>query len=109
MFYNDEDIKIYNNENNKINNYINNNLNDNQKIITNIEELKIGDKILITFIPDSQKYIYNLYNKFGIISSINNDEILIINLDENCESILHENVSYFGNSLGYSYDIYKFI
>lgn len=110
MYYIDEDLRnIYNEESDKINNYIKNNLSCNEKIEVNISDLKIGDIVYVNFISDSQKYIYDLYPKFGVISSIDNDNILILNIDKKSENLLHDNVSYYGSSLGYSYYIYKFI
>jgi len=99
-----DDKEKYDYENIKINEYISNN---NKKEIS-IDELKIDDIIKIEFIPDSQKYIYDLYPKFGKIISINNDNNIIIkNLDNNFENLLHDSVSYYGDSLGYSFIIFK--
>lgn len=109
MYYDQEQIDIYNIKSNKINNYVNNILLLKKKILINISDLKLNDLILIDFIPDSQKYIYDLYPKIGKIISISEENIIINNLDNENEELLHDNVSYLGQSLGYSYSIYKFI
>jgi len=110
MYHTNELNEHFNKINEQINNYINTILLNKQKIaIDNISNLELNDIIHINFIPDSQKYIYDLYPKFGKIISIENDEIIIENLDKAHENLLHEGVSYMGQSLGYSYYIYKFI
>ena len=110
MFYINEDSKDkYDYEFNKINTYINNNFLDKKKTEINIIDIKIDDIIYIEFMSDSQKYIYDLYPKFGKIINIINDDIIIKNLNNDEERLLHDNLSYYGNSLGYSFNIYKFI
>jgi|UniRef100_A0A6C0EC33 hypothetical protein len=85
-----------------------------------INKIKIGELIYIIFMPYSQKYIYDLYPKCGyvqsieIINSINpftnkteeNYNIIIKNMSNIDENLLHDGVSYFGQSLGYDYMIY---
>ena len=92
-------------------NNINNIINTKNKEEININDLKINDYIYIDFIPDSQKYIYDLTPKLGIISSIinNNDDIpniTILNYNDIYENILHDYCSYYGTSLGYTYTIF---
>jgi len=86
----------------------------------NINDLKIGQQIYINFIPYSQKYLDILNSKIGTIYSINKfnyfDEISnrnetrydikIKNNEGEIGDLLHESVSYYGNSLGYDYCIY---
>ena len=109
MFYINEEFKDkYNNEINIINNHINNNYLNKKKVQININELNINDIIFIEFFPDSQKYIYDLYPKFGKIINIK-DNIIIKNLNNQEEFLLHDSVSYYGTTLGYAYYIYKFI
>ena len=109
MFYINEELKEdYDNKTNIINNYINNYHLNKNKIEINVNELQINDIILIEFIPDSQKYLYDLYPKFGIIINIK-DDIIIKNINNEEELMFHGNISYYGSSLGYSYNIYKFI
>ena len=106
----EDDMKNYTNIVNNINNIIN----TRNKEEININDLKINDYIYIDFIPDSQKYIYDLTPKLGIISSIinNNDEIdnipniTILNYNGVYENILHDYCSYYGTSLGYTYTIF---
>jgi len=106
----DDQIEQFNKKNEQINNYINTILLNKQKFpIDNISDLRINDIIHINFIPDSQKYIYDLFPKFGKIFSIENENIIIENLDKIQENLLHDGVSYMGQSLGYSYYIYKFM
>ena len=106
--YNHDEIDKYNEEYNKINNYITNILKKtiSNNYLTTLENLKIGDIIYISFIPQSQRDIYALYPKFGSVIEIINDYVKIKNLDNDEEELLFEPVSIF--SLGYSYDIYIF-
>ena len=95
----------------KIVNDINNIIKNKSKEEINIDNLKINDYVYIDFIPDSQKYIYDLTPKLGIISNIeyNNDNypnITIKNHDDLYENLLHDCCSYYGTTLGYSYSIY---
>jgi len=85
-----------------------------------ISKLKINQNIYITFIPHSQKYLDILLPKKGKIISIQkniyyneylersefNYDIKIQNENGLVEKLLHDSVSYFGNSLGYEYTIY---
>jgi hypothetical protein len=100
--FNSDEIKLYENKNKIIKNIIIN------KKISNLkfENLKIGQTIYIEFIPYSQKYIYFLYPKYGIIQSIHNDIIIIKNENNIEEELLHDGVSYLGNCLDYEYDLY---
>ena len=108
MYYLDEQLEQFKKKNEQINNYIDNFLLNKEKILINdISDLKINDIVHINFIPDSQKYINDLFPKFGKIISID-DKIIIENLDKIYEELLHDGVSYIGQSLGYSYYIYKF-
>jgi len=109
MLYYQDQIDLYNNKSQKIDNYITNFLLKKNKILVDISELKINDLILIDFIPDSQRYIYDLYSKIGTIVSIINNNVIINNIENENENLLHDGVSYLGQSLGYSYYIYKFI
>jgi hypothetical protein len=109
MLYHQDQIDLYNNKSQKIDNYITNFLLKKNKILVDISELKINDLILIDFIPDSQRYIYDLYSKIGTIVSIINNNVIINNIENENENLLHDGVSYLGQSLGYSYYIYKFI
>jgi hypothetical protein len=74
-----------------------------------IDELKVGQKIHISFFPDSQKYLDLLTPKTGIITTIDkfrkDYNIIIKNEDGKLEPLLHEGVSYMGHSLGYFYTI----
>jgi hypothetical protein len=89
---------------------INNIIKDKVKEEVKINQLKINDYIYIEFYPDSQKYIYDLTPKLGIVSSIINDNpypnITILNSEGHKEELLHESCSYLGQSLGYEYYIY---
>ena len=104
----------------KCNNIITNIIVNKTCILIDINDIKIGDNIYINFIPDSQKYIYELYSKCGSVESIeiknqinpytdkneNYYKIIIKNSSDNLEELFHEGVSYLGTSLGYSYFIY---
>ena len=74
-----------------------------------IENININDNIYIVYMPYSQRYIYLLYPKYGNVISIDNNNIIIKNINNETENILHDNISYFGDSLGYEYTIYKII
>jgi hypothetical protein len=85
-----------------------------------VDELKVGQSVYIEFIPHSQKYLDICHPKTGIIYSINkikyfddftnkNETIYDIKIKNNynkIENLFHDNLSYYGNSLGYSYNIY---
>jgi hypothetical protein len=75
-----------------------------------ISQLKINDYVYIEFYPDSQKYIYDLTPKLGIITNIINDypypNIKIINFLGDEEELLHDGCSYLGQSLGYEFNVY---
>ena len=100
-------MEIYNTNESNIFNIIK----DKAKQEINIDELKIDDYVYISFIPDSQKYIYDLTSKLGKIIKIDNKErefpdITILNYENESEDLLHGSCSYYGQSLGYSYTIY---
>jgi len=105
MYYNSEEDNYYNEQVNIINNY----LKDKIKIRIDLQDIKLNDNIYIDFIPDSQKYITTLFPKYGKIINIEDNNIEIFNLSNITESLLHDSVSYFGDSLGYSYVIYKIL
>jgi hypothetical protein len=86
-------------------------LKDKTKVNININELKVNDHVYIEFYPDSQKYIYELVPKLGIISSINNNEesypnITILNYEGIYEDLLHGSYSFYGHTLGYDYSLF---
>ena len=104
--YDNDKIEFYNNINSEIHKYLQNK----KKIEINIDNIQINDVIYIEFIPDSQKYIYELYPKLGIVNNFENNEYFILNnITNQTESLLHDNVSYYVNTLGYGYIIYKII
>lgn len=84
-----------------------------------IDELKVGQKIHVSFCPDSQKYLDLLRPKTGVIETFEINEyydkffneyrkdynIIIKNEDGKLEPMLHDGLSYMGHSLGYSYSI----
>jgi len=87
-------------------------------VIESCNNLSVGDIIITYFSPLSQKYIYDLYPIYGKIIEIskqteNIDDIIdtIKLLDENGNiiSASHLWTSYFGNSRGYDYTVYKLI
>ena len=80
-----------------------------QMIKINIEDININDTIYIIYMPYSQRYIYLLHPKYGTVISIDNNNIIIKNINNETENMLHDNISYFGDSLGYEYIIYKII
>lgn len=98
-------------------------------VSVDFNDLKIGDKIIIEFISDSQRYMFSYYPKYGEIIHIKSDnefneayfdksffhssltiERLILK-DENGQEEIgsHSWDSYFGNTRSYSYLIYKFV
>jgi hypothetical protein len=105
--FNDYDISLYNTISDRIYKEI---ANKTKKPI-NINDINIGNTVMVEFMPYSQKYIYHLYPKYGTVNSIykkidNEIEITIKNLNGEIENLLHEGVSYLGTSLGYEYQIY---
>jgi len=95
---------------NAITTNIHNMIKDKKKKEININQVKINDYIYIEFYPDSQKYIYDLTPKLGIVYNITSNShypsIKIINLEGHEEELLHESCSYYGYSLGYEFNIY---
>jgi hypothetical protein len=93
--------------------------------VKNVSELKINDKIVVYFYPDSQRYINQLYPKYGTVVKILSDdemdidkeilnelysdidlERVIISTEDNDEIVVaHPWTSYYGNSRGYFYTI----
>ena len=105
MFYEDESIE-YNYEFSNIDKLI-----ENCKLIpVNLEDLVLNQLVYINFMPYSQKYIYNLFPKLGKLTKISNydtiNEFEILNYKKNIENLFHPSVSYYGDSLGYDYNIY---
>ena len=79
MFYEDDEELIYYEEQKQVKNFIG----INNTIDIDEKELKVGDKIVIYFYSCSQKYIYQLYPKYGkIIKNINkeNNEFSLRNI-----------------------------
>jgi len=91
---------------------------------TNFDDLKPKDIIYIEFLPYSQKNIYSLYPIFGVIEEIKpliptinssneqlNDltieRLILKSNDNNTHQGFHHWTSYFGNSRGYDYMIYR--
>lgn len=99
---------------NKIQNEIYNKITLNKLIPVEILDLKIGDKILVNFYPYSQKHISSLHSKMGTIKNIEFDKlnddvtsfVTIKNYKEEVENLLHEGISYYGDTLGYNYSIF---
>jgi hypothetical protein len=74
----------------------------------NLTDLKIGDIVTIYFYPYSQKYLDMLTPKKGtIVATGNNNFDYRIKMEETTEYLLHEGVSYYGDTLGYDYTIYR--
>ena len=99
---------------NKVQNEIYNKITLNKLIPVEILDLKIGDKILVNFHPYSQKHISSLHSKMGTIKNIEFDKlnddvtsfVTIKNYKEEVENLLHEGISYYGDTLGYNYSIF---
>ena len=120
-FYCDDDDEIINYE--SINNKINSLLEHVKIKSIDIYDLKVGDTVYINFTPNSQRYIYNLYPKYGKILSIDfnkiydeidnkyyeNNIIKIINHDNIIDDLLHGGVSYYGQSLDYDYSLFLIV
>lgn len=102
MDYDDNEEAYYFSQQELVNNYKNGyELED-----IGIDEIKLGDKVIINFYPCSQKYIYTLYPKYGTVIQINDNR-------EDYDGIIiqNENTTYnllFGNLSPYSaaYDYY---
>lgn len=64
------------------------------------EDIVLNDKIAIHFYPNSQKYIYDLYTKYGVVTTYDNDIDNMI--------ITNDIGSYYAThcSKSYSYTIY---
>ena len=91
---------------------------NNEWTYVNLNDIKVDDKIFITFCPDSQKYINSLYPLFGIVSNIlpensNPDSDFTIerleltNEEGKKYSAAHGWCGYYGDSRSYYYSIYK--
>ncbi len=115
-FYQEDEIKNYEESTDYITNLI-----ANSKIKPiEISDLQVNDTVYINFYPNSQKYIYSLYPKYGKVLSIKLDKhfdnlekkyyqnyiIKIQNHNGLIENLLHDGVSYYGTSLGYDYSLY---
>ena len=61
--FDEEDINYYNNQKEEVINFIGSN--PTEKLYN--EPINIGDKIVVYFYPYSQKHIYRLYPKYGIV------------------------------------------
>jgi hypothetical protein len=86
----------------------------------NFSDVKVGDFIIINFYPDSQRYIDELYPKFGKVCKIDSEVIpsnnihsditierLTLVYSDNEINAAHPWCSFYGNSRGYCYDIYR--
>lgn len=79
----------------------------------NLKDLKVGDNVTITFCPYSQKYLDYLTPKTGVIVEVGKYYFdYRIKTDsgteyESEENLFHEGVSYYGDTLGYDYTIYR--
>ena len=101
---------------------------DGEWLRVEFDDVKIGDKIIIEFMSDSQRYMYSYYPKYGEVIHIKDDnefneayfdkslsfssltiERLILNNENGQEIGSHSWDSYFGNTRSYSYLIYKFV
>ena len=108
MFYDDEEINFYEDQEIKIKEFIG--LSKYEEIYK--DEIKLGDKIVINFYPDSQKYIYMLYSKYGEIIKIEDkDEYnlfsIILKNDTTEYNAFHLGVGLYGR--GFEYRIIKLI
>jgi hypothetical protein len=74
-----------------------------------LKDLRVGDKVYIRFCPYSQKYLDELTPKEGEIVEIGNNffDYMIKNENNNIVCLFHEGVSYYGDTLGYDYTIYR--
>ena len=74
----------------------------------NLTDLKVGDMVTIYFYPDSQKYLDVLTPKEGMIVAIGDNNFdYKIKTEYATEYLLHDCVSYYGDTLGYEYTIYR--
>jgi hypothetical protein len=111
--FNESDIENYDNNTSTIQQLTKNYTKKQIKL----EDLKINQVVIVNFYPHSQKYIYDLTPKFGkIIEVPENGNIFgykIINYNTNSseeiELLFHECMSYYGDSLGYEYDIFELV
>lgn len=108
-YYDDYELEKYNEMCNNIEEFCM----EKQKKDILLNELLIGQTIIIHFYPYSQKYIYKLYPKYGKIIKLGTlnslEDFLIEYLDEEnnykTTRLFHESVSYIGNDMGYDYVI----
>jgi hypothetical protein len=107
--FNDYEIKNYENEVSKIEELTSHC----KKTSIKLKELKVGQTVIINFIPYSQKYIYILTPKYGKIVQVSESNNLVdykiqTQDSENkiqTEYLFHPGVSDYGESLGYDYSI----
>jgi hypothetical protein len=97
--YDEEEIIYFRNEEMSIEKLLFNK----RMIEIELENIKLNDLIYIKFIPYSQKYIYRLYPKYGRLLNDNK----IKTYKNSIEDLFHDTVSYYGESLGYDYVLYK--
>lgn len=80
--------------------------------IVNFKDLCVGDNVTIHFYPYSQRYLDELTSKEGEITNIG-PNIFDYKIKTNAvspgyiEYLFHDGVSYYGDSLGYDYTIYR--
>jgi ABC-type polysaccharide/polyol phosphate transport system ATPase subunit len=75
----------------------------------NLTDLKIGDMVTIRFHPYSQKYLDELTTKEGTVVEVGTNffDYMIKNSNDNIVCLFHGAVSYYGDTLGYDYTIYR--
>ena len=106
-YFNDYEYNLIQEELKKI-------ISKNKLIPIKLSDIKIGDKLYIDFQPYSQKYLYILHSKLGIVEDIkihhtkdnNFPSVMIKNHKSEVEDLFHDGVSYLGDSLGYDYNIF---
>jgi hypothetical protein len=107
MWYDTYDIEYFEKQNENSLIFIN----SLELIEINVKDIVIGDKIVINYYPDSQKHIYDLYTKYGLVT----DYIVNDSEDElSFFKLRNENTSYNAShgciglySRGYWFNIYK--
>ncbi len=103
IFYMDEEI-FYEKQKNIIDN-----IKNKYKIYKcNISDIDVGDNIIVEYISDSQRYINNLFPKYGKIINKKNNSLSNIILENkyNIYNATHEPVSNYSD--GFFVIIYKY-
>jgi hypothetical protein len=97
MFYEYEDYEL---KMDSVNEFINDQIKSGKKFKEiELNELKLNDLVIVKFYPRSQKYLYDLYPRYGYVTNINKEYLELTYEDNN------ENIFLYCQSYDYSIEI----